>query len=198
MALTRKFLSALGIDEEKADEIIKAHTDTTDALKEERDRFKGDAEKLPNVQKELDDLKKQVDGDNPFEQKFNDLKKEFDEYKTEVENKELTSKKVVALKKALKEIGIPEKRFDAIVRLSDLNKIELEDDGNVKDAETLKERLKSDWADYISTESVQGANVDNPPNNTGGTMSKDDILKIKDTAARQKAMAENAELFGIS
>ena len=58
MALTRKFLSALGIEAEKIDEIIDAHTDTVNALKEERDKYKASHEALQGVQKELDDLKK--------------------------------------------------------------------------------------------------------------------------------------------
>ena len=37
MALTRKFLSALGIEEAKIDEIISAHVDTVNVLKEQRD-----------------------------------------------------------------------------------------------------------------------------------------------------------------
>ena len=53
MALTRKFLTALGVDADKIDEIITAHTDTVEALKEERDKYKADAELLPNVQEEL-------------------------------------------------------------------------------------------------------------------------------------------------
>ena len=57
MALTRKFLSAMGIEDEKVDEIIGAHTETVNALKEQRDSYKADAEKLPAVQKELDDMK---------------------------------------------------------------------------------------------------------------------------------------------
>ena len=52
MAMTRKFLKAMGIEEEKIEQIIEAHTETVNALKEERDKFKGDAEKLPTVQKE--------------------------------------------------------------------------------------------------------------------------------------------------
>ena len=70
MALTRKFLAALGIEADKVDEIITAHTETVDALKHERDTFKADAEKLPTVQQELDDLKNEAaknGGKNPFE-----------------------------------------------------------------------------------------------------------------------------------
>jgi hypothetical protein len=72
MALTRKFLSALGIDADKVDEIINAHTETVDALKNERDKYKADAEKLPEVQKELDGMKEEAaknSGKNPFEVK---------------------------------------------------------------------------------------------------------------------------------
>ena len=38
MALTRKFLQAMSIDEEKIDEIISAHSETVTALKEQLKR----------------------------------------------------------------------------------------------------------------------------------------------------------------
>ena len=56
MALTRKFLAALGIDNDKVDEIIQAHTDTVNGLKDEIEKYKADAEKLPAVEKELKEL----------------------------------------------------------------------------------------------------------------------------------------------
>ena len=43
MALTRKMLKAMGIEDEKIDQIIEAHTETVDALKVERDQYKEDA-----------------------------------------------------------------------------------------------------------------------------------------------------------
>ena len=43
MALTRKFLSALGIDEEKAEQIIQAHVDTLEPIKADREKYKEDA-----------------------------------------------------------------------------------------------------------------------------------------------------------
>ena len=57
MSLTRKMLKAMGIEEEKIDQIIEAHSETVDSLKADRDSYKEDAEKLKDVQKELDDLK---------------------------------------------------------------------------------------------------------------------------------------------
>ena len=86
--LTRKFLTALGIEDENVqDQIISAHTEATDALKEQRDGYKADAEKLPEVQKELDTLKEQS-GDK-IKAQYDKLKKDFDNYKEEQQQKEL-------------------------------------------------------------------------------------------------------------
>ena len=43
MALTRKMLKAMGIEDEKIDQIIEAHTETTDPLTRERDVYSLDA-----------------------------------------------------------------------------------------------------------------------------------------------------------
>lgn len=41
MALIRIFLAVLGIEDAKIDEIIRAHTDTVNGLKDEIEKFKG-------------------------------------------------------------------------------------------------------------------------------------------------------------
>ena len=197
MALTRKFLSAMGIEEEKIDQIIDAHTETTNALKEQRDEYKEAAEKLPAVQKELDDLKKASTGDDVYKTKYDALKKEYDDYKTEQEAKATKAAKVDAYKALLKEVGISEKRIDAVTKVADLNKIELED-GKIKDADKLKESVKAEWGDFIVTTETKGANTPNPKGSEGGsTKTKEEILAIKDGAERRAEMAKNPELFGI-
>ena len=62
MALTRRFLKGMGLTEEQVDTIIEAHTEVTDGLKEQINQYKADADKLVDVQKELDDLKSAGDG----------------------------------------------------------------------------------------------------------------------------------------
>ena len=62
MALTRSFLKGMGITDEQISAIIEAHTESTDALKAQRDNYKAYAEKLPAVQQELDTLKAKGDG----------------------------------------------------------------------------------------------------------------------------------------
>lgn len=165
MALTRKMLKGMSLTEEQIDTIIEAHSDTVEALKDERDEYKRDAEKLTEVQKELDDLKSQQEEDNPFEQKYNDLLEEFNNYKEEQDQKELASNKEKAYRKLLLNAGISEKRIDAIMRVTDLGPIELEDDGTIKDSKKYSDSVKTEWADFIVKEEEKGASVDNPPDN---------------------------------
>ena len=205
MALTRKMLSAMGIDDEKQDEIINAHSEVVNALKEERDNYKMESQKAEKLQKEVEELQESMkNGErSPYKVKYeakveeyDNLKKEFDDYKNDISAKELKSKKSSAYRDLLKEAGISEKRLNSIVRVTDLDKVELDDEGKIKDSEELAKNIKNEWSDFIVTESTHGANVSNPPSNTGGgKKSKDEIMAIKDTAARQQAMMENKELF---
>lgn len=167
MALTRKFLSALGIESDKIDEIIFAHSETVTALKEQRDNYKADAEKLPGVQQELDALKADKSKDEPFEQKYNDLKAEYDTYKADVATKEIQGKKKSAYRALLKDAGVSEKRVDAILKVTNLDDITLEEDGSIKDADKITGDVKTEWADFIVDTQQKGAQVKRPPKNDG-------------------------------
>ena len=197
MALTRKMLKAMGIEEEKIDQIIDAHTETVDAIKTERDTYKGDAEKLGGVQKELDDLKAKG-GD--WQKKYEDEHSAFESYKTAQTAKETKQAKTTAYKALLVEAGISEKRADTILKVTDLESIELDNEGKIKDAETHKKNAQTEYAEFVETKSERGAQVATPPaksgNHSGKT--KEQILAIKDGQERRKAMAENPDLFGIT
>jgi predicted nucleic acid-binding Zn-ribbon protein len=194
MAVTRKMLKGMSLTEEQIDTIIEAHTDVVDALKEERDRYKADAEKLPAVEKELKELKASG-GD--FETKYNDLKKQFDDYKSEQSAAAEKAAKETAYKEMLKEAGVSEKRIASIMRVTNLADIQLDKEGKLKDKEKIVENVKSEWADFIDTKDIKGADTKTPPANNGGKLTKEDILKIKDTTERQQKIAENHELFGF-
>ena len=165
MALSRKFLSALGIEQDKVDEIIQAHAETVDGLKDEIAKYKGDAENLPAVQAELGKLQKAAEngGKNPFEVKYNALKEEFEEYKTKQTQKETKAKKGDAYRALLKEAGISDKRIDAVLKVSDVDGIEFDENGNVKDKENLLSGIKGEWADFIETKDTVGASTPTPP-----------------------------------
>ena len=199
MAFTRKMLKAMGIEEEKIDQIIDAHSETVDALKAERDGFKEDAAKLAAVQKELDALK--AKGDDGYKAKYEAEKAAHDALKADIAAKETKKAKTDAYRELLKGANIDEKRIATILRAEapTIDKIELDADGKIKNAEQYTESIKSDWADFIVTQSAKGTNTATPPANGGAatTKTKEDILKIKDAGERQKAIAENPTLFGI-
>lgn len=193
MALTRRMLKAMGIEDEKIDQIIDAHTETVDALKDERDTYKAGAEKLPGVQKELDDLKK--DGGD-WQKKYEKEHTDFEAYKNEQTAKEAKATKEAAFRTLLKEAGIPEKRLDVIMKVTNLDEIELEKDGKIKDANKHTETVKSEYADFIVTKTERGADVDTPPANKGNqSISRDQIMAIKDPAERRMAIAKNLSQF---
>ena len=192
-------LKAMGIEDEKIDQIIDAHSETVDALKADRDAYKEDAAKLAAVQKELDELK--AKGDDGYKAKYEAEKAAHDALKADIAAKETKKAKTDAYRELLKGANIDEKRIATILRAEapTIDKIELDADGKIKNAEQYTESIKSDWADFIVTQSAKGTNTATPPANggTATTKTKEDILKIKDAGERQKAIAENPTLFGI-
>lgn len=198
MALTRKFLSALGIEDDKVDEIISAHTETVNALKEQRDSYKEDAEKLPSVQKELDEMKATAGGEDAYKVKYDALKEDFDNYKNEQTAREVHERKQSAYRELLQEVGISEKRINSVLKVSDVDGVELDDEGKIKDVDKLKTSIGEEWSDFVVKTETTGANTATPPAGSGKVYkSKDEIMAIKDTKERQNAIADNHEMFGF-
>lgn len=194
MALTRKMLKGMGIDDEKIDLIIEAHTEAVDGLKDELKTAKADADKLPDVQKELDDLK--AKGNDGWKDKHDKLQGEFDTYKKGVEAKETRSAKEKAYRDILKDANLSEKGIEKAIKYAEWDKLELEEDGKLKDASEHVKSVKEEWSEYVTTTNTAGANTTTPPANNGGnSVTRSDIMKISDSAARQKAIAENINNF---
>ena len=174
MALTRKFLSALGIDADKVDEIIEAHSETVNALKAERDGYKETAAKADDLQKELDEAKKSLESNDGegYKTKYDDLKAEYDKYKSDIADKETLKQKETAYRKLLTDCGVSAKRMDSILKLTDLKEVELDDKNGLKNADKLQETIKKEWSDFITTDGGRGAGTETPPavdNGNGNT-----------------------------
>lgn len=201
MALTRKMLKAMGIEDDKIDQIIEAHTETVDGLKADLSKYRADAEALPDIQKQLEKAQADLEAGkkDSWKIKYDAIKEEFDGYKNEQIKKETHAAKEKAYRDLLKQAGVSEKRLESVLRVSDVDGVELDDKGGVKDAEKLTENIKSEWADFIVTTEIRGANTANPPaNNPSGSMTKADIYKKDDhgryvmsASERQKALMEN-------
>ena len=197
MSLTRKMLKAMGIEEEKIDQIIEAHSETVDSLKADRDSYKEDAEKLKDVQKELDDLK--AKGDDGWKEKHDKLKDEFDQYKNDVLAKETHAAKEAAYRAVLKDANLSEKGIEKAIKYAEWDKIELGEDGKLKGANDHIKAVREEWAEYVTTTTTTGAKTSNPPANNGGKTgkTKEEIMAIRDPAVRQAEIAKNPEAFGL-
>ena len=197
MSLTRKMLKAMGIEEEKIDQIIEAHSETVDSLKADRDSYKEDAEKLKDVQKELDGLK--AKGDDGWKEKHDRLKAEFDQYKNDVQAKEAKAAKEAAYRAVLKDANLSEKGIEKAIKYAEWDKIELDEDGKLKGANDHIKAVRDEWAEYVTTTTTTGARTSTPPANNGGKTgkTKEEIMAIRDPAVRQAEIAKNPEAFGL-
>lgn len=191
MAFTREFIRRLAkesdveLPKELIDGLISEHTTSRDAFAEEQVKK---AQENTTPQK--------IEDSEPYKK----LKQEFDDYKTETENKATRAAKETAFRELLKSVGISEKRIDTVMKVSDIDGVELSKDGKIKDADKRVEAIKTEWADFIETTQTKGADTPKPPTNNGsGTgVTKESILAIKDGTARRQAMAQNPQLFGLT
>lgn len=159
MALTRAMLKGMGLTEEQVSAIIEEHTNVTSSLKDQIKQYKEDAEKLPEVQKELDDIKKDTSASD-WEKKYNDEHSAFEKYKTDIADKEKSEKIKSAYRKLLSECKVGDKHLDSILRVTDFSEMKLGEDGLFVDADKLKEKISSDWSGFISTKEMKPS--DNP------------------------------------
>lgn len=192
MAFTRTLLKSLGLSEEQVQSVIDAHLEVVNPLKEERDHLKDDAEKLAAITKERDDLQQIVNkGDYEAEHKA------FEEFKAKVAHDQEQANIKAAYRKLLSDTKVSEKRLDAICKVTDFDGMALDKDGNLKDADKLRDAIKKDWGEFITETQERGVNVETPPSTGKPTRTRDEIMAIKDTAERQQAIADNHQLFGF-
>jgi predicted ribosome quality control (RQC) complex YloA/Tae2 family protein len=207
MALKRSQLAALGIEPEKIDQIIESHAETVTALKDEVEKYKAEAEKLPGIQKELAELRKSIEGKDydKLKQEFEDyktneygkLKKEFDDYKVSIKNEKTQAAKEAAYREALKDANLSENGVNKAVKYADWAGVEIGEDGKLKNAKELVKAAREEWAEYIVKTDQQGVNTPNPPGGKGNeTMTKEQIMAVKDRNERQRLISENHTLFG--
>lgn len=201
MALTRKFLKAMGIEDEKIDQIIEAHTETVSGLKDSLDKAEATAKDLPGVQKELDAAKAELEAvkKDGWKDKHDALKKEFEDYKAGVTAKETKAAKEAAARAYYESKGITGKALDIAMRGSgaEIEALELAD-GKIKDAAALEALVKGTFSGLVSTTTVTGANTANPPAVSPGKVGMDEIYRKDDkgryvhsASERQQALAEN-------
>lgn len=198
MALTkaqvREILSSAGIASDKMDEaverIIDGHVTSINALREDIARYKQDSEQLQTVQKELNDLKAASSGADDYKAKYEDEHSKFEAFKQDIQKKEVLAEKQKLYRKALKDAKVDERRWDTIMRVTDLEGLKIKD-GAFTDAETVKKTIAETWADFVVKEDKKKSdNPENPPANDGNGGNPV-------SRAAQLAAQYNANLYGV-
>ncbi len=171
MALTRKFLKAMGIEDEKIDQIIEAHTDTVDALKEQASAVKADAEKLAAIQKELEAAQAALEAakKDSYKEKYESEKKAFQDYKDAQTAKETKAAKEQAARAYYQSKGITGKALEIAMRGSgaEVDALEMGEDGKIKDFKALDGLITGDFSGLVGTTAVEGAPTATPPAGVG-------------------------------
>ena len=195
--LTRKMLKAMSIDDDKIEQIIEAHTETVDGLKDKLKAAEAKAADYDDVVKERDDLKAKSGDD--FKKKYEDEHKAFAAYKKDVESKATMEAKQKAVRAYLESKGITGANLEIAMRgvKDEINAAEVDGD-KLKDTAALDALIGGDFKSLIVTQSKQGVPAANPPKNGGAKPTREEIMKIKDPGERQRAIAQNLELFGAN
>ena len=202
MALTRGLLKALGIEEEKISQIIDAHVETVNGLKEQIAEYKEKADKYPELEKQLEEQTKAAkkSGEDYAKAKadLDKLNGEYGDYKKGVETKERKAAVARAYGDFLKDMKVTEAGIAKIMRYTS-DSVQLDDEGKIANAAELKKAISEDWPEFVSKTEERGLKTETPPKTdpAGTYKSKEDILKIQDAAERQKAIKENPALFGL-
>ena len=208
MSLTRKALKAMGLTDEQIDSVIEMHTDTVSGLKDKLEAAENnskDVEKLTaEVEKyknELETAKQTIADGEKYKEMYENEKAAHESYKGEIAAKESKAAKEKAVREYFKSKGINDDNMSIAMRgsRSEIDAMELDEKGKIKDTKVFDELIKGDYAKLISHTEVKGVQTQVlPPNATNKkVMTWEDIDKIKDVKERQQAMYENREALGI-
>lgn len=160
--VTRKFLAALGIEAEKVDQIVEAHSADMNEIKTERDTALEAAKGIEEVTKQRDKLQKELDDLKAKAPDAAKVQAAFDEFKKQVETDKAAAKARAALRKALLEEGANEAAVDLMVNSYDLTKVEMDGD-NLKDKAAAVKPAKDSHAGLFGETKPEGVPGATPP-----------------------------------
>ena len=179
--------------EEIENRLVALHLGVVDPLKDDLTKYKADAEKLPGVQKELDDLK--AAGDGGYKEKYEKEHSTFEAFKTDITAKESKAAKEKAVRAYFESKNITGANLDLAMRGCGEEMAALELDGEkIKDTKSLDALVDGTYKGLVSKQTVR---VDTGARFNGGgkAMTKDEIMQITDRAERRAAIAANMDLF---
>ena len=169
MGITKKFLQSMEIPDNKIELIFDEYANAIAGITADRDKYKEQADKLASVEKELVKAQAKAEELETVSEQLKKVRAEYADYKAGVDADKVKAVKEKAYRQLLQETGISEKAIDKIIKVTDLAGVEIDDKNNVKDKTEIIKNIKNEWSDFIVTQTERGAEVANPPTNTGGS-----------------------------
>jgi len=201
MALTRKFLTDLGIEKEQLQSILDEHGSTVELIKE---KAKEDAAKateksaavIADLQEKIDNAPKPDPDGKDWKADYEALKVKYDadlatektahqQTKDTYTAEKVTAEKSALLENTLLEAGANAKYVKKIAGDFKLEEIEIAD-GKIKDFDKKLEAVKPAWSEMFGQVTKTGASVATPPQGSQTVYTMDDIKKMS-----QKEINEN-------
>lgn len=136
--------------EEIENQLVALHLGVVDPLKDQLAAYKNDAERLSDVQKELDDLK--AAGDGGYKKRYEDEHTAFEKYKGDIAAKETRAAKEKAVRSYYEGKGIKGNNLEIAMKGSaaEIDGIEL-DGENIKDTAALDGLVGGTFSGLVSS-----------------------------------------------
>ena len=179
MALTQALLKSFGLEADQRDAIMTEHQATLESIKAERDELRDKAAKVPDLERQIQELKAADEGDalkaerDELQGKLDQLQAdndrlkgekdtlnaEYEAYRQQVDTDKSNAVKLELYKGLLREIGLDEKRVDKAARLKKLDELTVED-GKLAGYDELKQAEAEEWSVFIpQPQGIKGQDV---------------------------------------
>ena len=159
-------------------------------LNAEKEKYKNHVskEEYDRVKSELDTLK--AKGNVPED--YESLK----QFKADTEKKEIQAKKNDAVIKLLKDNKASDKALSLLVKAVDFEKIEIAEDGSIKDSEKIIKSMKAEYGDFFVVDAgAKGAKPKQKSNNNNpGSVTKEQFKKMS-LAQRSELARTQPEVY---
>jgi hypothetical protein len=186
-------LKGMNLSDEQVDAIIEEHASAKDSLKQKISQLEHKLEENGDYQKKYEKLADEVKSDN-WKEKFDKVNDEFKSFKNSIEKAKCEEKKRDAYRKLLKDSNVSDKQISAILKVTKFDDLKLDEDGKFVDQDKILDNIKDEWSGFIVNTQVDGIQTEKPLANKS-TMTKKDIMSIKDPVERQSQIANHLELF---
>jgi len=176
MALTRRQLRALNLDNDAIEAIIAAHADTVQALTQERDEALSRAEEAHRRQSETQAALEALQG---VQEENLRLQSDFDAYRTQIELDRMQSARQAEIRRALQDAGANPKALELLCGAVRQEHVQWEENRIVNPKEALSPLMQL-YADFFAPPVCLPAPEIAPPGEDQGPLSLGDVRRMSE------------------